>query len=343
LTFSVKPTLALVYFSQEHHLFLGVIMKILNVLLLPLVLVCGGLWAQPAPDANRNYVLGPDDGITVNVVDLAELDAKALGVIRIDHQGNIRLPLAGRIEAAGLTVEGLETEIVHRLSGIMHQPEVSVTVAEYRSHPVSVLGAVRTPGVYQVTGTKTLFEVLSLAGGLNVDASNRIKIMRANSVGPLPLANAAPDKSGEFTTAEVNVKSVMEAKNPQDNINVLSNDVITVPKADMVYVVGAVHKSGGFLLSEKEQISVLQAVSLAEGLDKIARARGARILRQAGPGMERTEVSVNVEKILDGRAQDVSLQANDILFIPNSLAKSTAARILDAALQAGTGMAIYGR
>jgi polysaccharide biosynthesis/export protein len=319
-------------------------MKILNVLLLPLVLVCSGLWAQQAPDANRSYVLGPDDGLTVNVVDLAELDAKTLGVIRIDHQGNIRLPLAGRIEASGLTVEGLETEIVNRLSGIMHKPEVSVAVAEYRSHPVSILGAVRTPGVYQVTGTKTLFEVLSLAGGLNPDASNRIKIMRAASVGPLPLANATPNKSGEFFTAELNVKSVMEAKNPQENINVLSNDVITVPKADMVYVVGAVHKSGGFLLSEKEQISVLQAVSLAEGLDnKIARAKGARILRQAGPGMERTEVNVNVEKILDGKAQDVSLQANDILFIPNSLAKSTTARILDAALQAGTGMAIYGR
>ena len=318
-------------------------MKTLNVLLLPLVLLSGGLWAQPAADANRSYVLGPDDGITVNVVDLAELDAKTLGVIRIDHQGNIRLPLAGRIEASGMTVESLETEIVHRLSGIMHQPEVLVTVAEYRSHPVSVLGAVRTPGVYQVTGTKTLFEVLSLAGGLNADASNRIKISRATSVGALPLANATRDTSGEFTTAEVNVKSVMEAKNPQENINVLSNDVITVPKADMVYVVGAVHKSGGFLLSEKEQISVLQAVSLAEGLDKIASAKGARILRAAGPGMERTEVNVNVQKILDGRDKDVSLQANDILFIPNSLAKSTTARILEAALQAGTGMAMYGR
>jgi polysaccharide export outer membrane protein len=318
-------------------------MRILNFLLLPLILVCSGLWAQPAPGSNRSYVLGPDDGITVNVVDLAELDSKTLGVIHIDHQGNIRLPLAGRIEAAGLTVESLETEIVSRLSGIMHKPEVSVSVAEYRSHPVSVLGAVRNPGVYQVTGPKTLFEVLSLAGGLNPDASNRIKIMRSTSAGPLPLANASPDKSGEFFTAELNVKSVMEAKNPKENINVLPNDVITVPKADMVYVVGAVHKSGGFALSEKEQISVLQAVSLAEGLDNVAKTSGARILRQSSPGAQRTEVAINVQKILDGRAQDVPLQANDILFIPNSLAKSASMRLLNAALQAGTGMAIYGR
>jgi polysaccharide export outer membrane protein len=206
-----------------------------------------------------------------------------------------------------------------------------------------VLGAVRNPGVYQVTGPKTLFEVLSLAGGLNPDASNRIKIMRSTSAGPLPLANASPDKSGEFFTAELNVKSVMEAKNPKENINVLPNDVITVPKADMVYVVGAVHKSGGFALSEKEQISVLQAVSLAEGLDNVAKTSGARILRQSSPGAQRTEVAINVQKILDGRAQDVPLQANDILFIPNSLAKSASMRLLNAALQAGTGMAIYGR
>jgi polysaccharide export outer membrane protein len=225
----------------------------------------------------------------------------------------------------------------------MNAPEVSVSVAEYRSHPVSVLGAVRNPGVYQVTGPKTLFEVLSLAGGLNPDASNRIKIMRATSAGPLPLANASSDKTGEFYTAELNVKSVMEAKNPEENINVLSNDVITVPKADMVYVVGAVHKSGGFPLSEKEEISVLQAVSLAEGLDSVAKTSGARILRQLSPGAQRTEVDVNVQKILDGRAQDVPLQANDILFIPNSLAKSASMRILNAALQAGTGVAIYGR
>jgi polysaccharide export outer membrane protein len=316
-------------------------MKILTHLLLPLTLICNGLWAHQL-SSNRSYVLGPDDGIMVNVVDLAELDSKALGVIRIDHQGNIRLPLAGRIEAAGLTVESLETKIAKRLSGIMYNPEVSVSVAEYRSHPVSVLGAVRNPGVYQVTGPKTLFEILSLAGGLNPDASNRIKITRATAAGPLPLPNAAPDKTGEFYTAELNVRSVMDAKSPDENINVLSNDVITVPKADMVYVVGAVHRSGGFPLAEKEQISVLQAVSLAEGLDKIASAKGARILRQASPGAERTEVAVNVEKILDGRAQDVSLQANDILFIPNSLAKSTSARILDAAIQAGTGIAIWG-
>jgi len=318
-------------------------MKIPNCLVLVLAFALSGLYADPLPTLNREYVLGPDDGLLVHVADLAEFDPKSADVIRVDHQGDISLPIAGRIKASGLTVEGLEREIAKRLSGIMNDPEVSVAVAEYRSHPVSVLGAVRNPGVYQVTGPKKLFEILSLAGGLNPDAGNRVKITRAMSAGRLPLPNATSDKTGEFYIGELNVRSVMEAKNPDENISVLSNDVVTVPKADMVYVVGAVHKPGGFPLSEKEQVSILQAVSLAEGLDKVASAKTARILRQSNPGSQRTEVVVDVAKILAGRAEDIELQANDILFIPNSLAKSASMRAFEAAIQAGTGIAIWGR
>jgi polysaccharide export outer membrane protein len=312
---------------------------------LSLVLMLGGILlpAEQPSAAGREYVLGPDDGISVNVVDVAELDAKALGIVRIDHQGNIRLPLAGRVHASGLTVEKLEKEIATQLSRIMNDPEVSVSVAEYRSHPVSVLGAVRNPGVYQVTGRKTLFEVLSLAGGLSPDAGNMVKITRLSSAGPLPLPNVTVDKSGEFGIGELNVRSVMEAKSPEENIDVFSNDVITVPKADLIYVIGAVRRSGSFPLIEKEQISVLQAVSLAEGLDRVAAAKSARILRQLTPGSERTELPINVQQILDGRAQDVALHANDILFIPTSLAKSVSIRALEAAVQAGTGIAVFGR
>jgi polysaccharide biosynthesis/export protein len=318
-------------------------MRTLTSLFLLLTLGFGGLCSERLPVSSEGYLLGPDDGLAVNVVNLAELDSKSLGVVRVDHQGNIHLPLAGRIQVSGLTVESLEKEIANRLSGIMNNPEVTVSVAEYRGHPVSVLGAVRNPGVYQVTGPKTLFEVLSLAGGLNPDASNRVKITRPISVGQLPLPNVSVDKTGEFYVAELNVRNVMEANSPEDNIGALSGDVITVPKADLVYVVGAVHKSGGFALSEKEQISVLQAVSLAEGLDKVASGKSARILRQANPGEERTELAVNVDKIMEGRAEDISLRPNDILFIPNSMAKSASMRALEAAIQAGTGIAIWGR
>jgi polysaccharide export outer membrane protein len=318
-------------------------MKI-SVFLLLLSALCSGLLpAQQTSPSAREYVLAADDGLSINVVDLAELDAKTLGVVRIDHQGNIHLPLAGRIHASGLTVEQLESEIGKHLSSIMQNPEVAVSVAEYRSHPVSVLGAVRNPGVYQVSGKKTLFEVLSLAGGLNPDAGNQVKITRLASSGKLPLPHVTTDSSGKFDVGELNVRSVVEGKSPAENIEVLPNDVITVPKAELVYVVGAVHRAGGFPLQEKSRISVLQAVSLAEGLDRVAGAKNARILREETPGAERTEMRVNVQEILAGRARDVSLQANDILFIPVSAVKSVSIRAMEAAVQAGTGIAVFGR
>ena len=317
-------------------------MKSLLLFVLSLSLASIALPVQP--DASEHgYVLGPQDSINVRVTDLDEFDPKTLGAIRIDSLGNIGLPLVGRVHAAGRTVEQLEQEIAGRLSKLMKDPEVDVSIAEFRNHPVSVLGAVKNPGVYQVTGRKTLFEVLSLAGGLNPDASNRIKITRLVSEGPLPLPNAAADPKGEFYIAELNVRDVMEAKTPAVNIDVRQNDVITVPKADLIYVVGAVHRAGGFPLNEKEHISVLQAVSLAEGLDRVASAKTARILRESAPGKERTEIAVNVQQILEGRAKDVPLQANDILFIPNSAAKSVGLRALEVAVQAGTGIAIWGR
>lgn len=293
--------------------------------------------------AVSGYILGPQDSITIRVLELDEFDPRVLGAVRIDEQGNITLPLAGRVHAAGQTTEQLETTVAARLSNVVNHPAVTVSVAEYRSHPVSVLGAVKSPGVYQVTSRKTLFEVLSLAGGLNPDASNRIKITRLASEGELPLPNVVTDTSGEFYVGELSVRDVMEAKRPDLNIDIRSNDVISVPKAELVYVVGSVHRSGGFPLNEKEHITVLQAVSLAEGLNPVNGANHSRILRQSAPGGERVEISVNVTDILAGRAKDVSLQANDILFVPNNAAKSASLRAIEAVIQTGTGLAIWGR
>jgi polysaccharide export outer membrane protein len=120
----------------------------------------------------------------------------------------------------------------------------------------------------------------------------------------------------------------------------LENDVITVPKAELVYVVGCVKKSGGFTLGEHEQISVLQALSLAEGLDHGASTKKARLLRQEGPGKERKEMAINLKPILNGSAPDVPLHANDILFIPTSTAKLATLRGVEAAIGMGT-MAVY--
>src|SRR5262249_33896746 len=155
--------------------------------------------------------------------------------------------------------EQLETELTSRFHEYLQQPLVTVSIAEYRSQPISVLGAVNNPGVHQIRGRKTLIEVLSEAGGLKPNAGNSIKGTRRKDSGVLPLPNAAADPSGEFTVGEVNTRSLMKAENPQENIAVRPNDVITVPLADLVYVVGAVKKSGGFVLTEKSSMPVLEA------------------------------------------------------------------------------------
>jgi polysaccharide export outer membrane protein len=251
------------------------------------------------------------------------------------------VPLAGRLQAAGLTVDQLEAALAARLKQYLQAPVVTVSVSEFHSQPVSILGAVGTPGVHQLRGRKTLFEVISEAGGLKNEAGNTIKITRRKEFGPIPLPGAALDASGQFFVGEVGVKSVMEARNPQENIQVEPNDVISVPRADLIYVIGAVKRAGGFVLTERDHISVLQALSMAEGLERAASAGKARILRASDGASERKEIPVDVNKILTGKASDVPMLANDILFIPNSAAKSATLRGLESALQMATGIAIY--
>jgi polysaccharide export outer membrane protein len=310
-----------------------------------LALACCGsaeMRAQaPSSRTISNYVLGPEDLISVRVQDIEEYSAQNLAPIHVDPEGEIRLPLVGRINVEGLRVDEVEAKVAKSLRRVMNNPEVTVTVTEFGSRPVSVLGAVRNPGVHQISGSKTVFEVLSLAGGLNPDAGNAIQITRRVDAGPLPLAGATKDSSGRFVVGKLNVRALMEAKDPSVNINVLPNDVITVPKAEQVYVIGAVKRPGGFILNEKEHMSALQALSLAEGLDTVAAAKSARILRPGDTTIARAEIPIDVNRLLDGSAQDVILNANDILFVPTSKAKNATMRALEAVVQIGTGMAIY--
>ena len=299
---------------------------------------------RPAPASTQApastspaYVLGPDDEITVRVLDVDEIDGTAA---RIDPSGNLDLPLVGKVKVAGESVSQLEAALTQKLAKYVRDPQVSVTVSDYKSQPVSVLGAVNTPGTYNLTGPTTLAQVLSKAGGLRNDAGNTVNITRSQTWGAIPLPNAKIDASGQFTTADVNVKSLMDAKNPRDNIMMQPTDVISVPRADLVYVVGAVNKPGGFVLNERENMSVLQAVSMSEGLTKTSSPKGAKILR-GGMTEGRKEIPVNLSKILSGNQPDVPLLANDILFVPTSGVKSAGYRVLEAAIQTGTGIAIF--
>jgi polysaccharide export outer membrane protein len=288
----------------------------------------------PAPDT---YTLGPGDQILIRAPEVEEIDNKP---IPIDMKGSINLFQVGRIQASGLTTEQLETAIAGRLKKYLVKPDVSVYLTEMRSQPVSILGEVQAPGVHQLEGKKNLFEVLSLAGGLRPEAGNVVNITRRIEWGPIPLPGAANDSTGQFSVASVQVKSVMKASNPAENILIKPNDVISVPQADTIYVIGAVKKPGAYVLGEHRTLGTLQILALAEGAEKTADTKDAKIMRVVAGSNDRSEIHVDLKAILAGKISDVPLTADDILFVPNSSAKAAGYRALDALVQGAT-LVIY--
>jgi polysaccharide export outer membrane protein len=289
----------------------------------------------PAPSG---YVLGPDDQISIRVLQAPELIDKP---VRIDSNGYIDLPYIGRVKAAGSTPETLKKELKVKFQAIVRDPELSVSIDEFRSQPVSVIGAVNTPGVVQIRGRKSLLEVLSLAGGLRQDSGNTITVTRQQEYGALGLRGEASDASGRYLTAKVDLSSLMEGRTPYANVQIQPNDVVAVSRAHMVYVLGDVSKAGGFVLSERDGVSILEALALGGGANRTAALRSARILRASAGEPHRNEVTVDIQKILDGKERDWQLNADDVLFVPSSTMKRVSARALEAALQIGTGLAIW--
>src|SRR5215469_1370531 len=174
------------------------------------------------------YVLGPEDQITIRALHVEEIGEAPM---RVGSDGYINLPLAGRVRAAGLTVRELEETITTRLREYVLDPEVNVAITEFRSEPVSVLGAVKNPGVYQVQGHKTLSEVLSMAGGMDTSAGSEVKITRDLKHGTLPVNGVTTDSSGKFSVADINLNSILKADDPNANVVIQPDDVITVPRA----------------------------------------------------------------------------------------------------------------
>lgn len=284
------------------------------------------------------YVLGPDDQIKIWSLGMEEISDKP---VRIDPSGDLDLPIIGKVHAAGLTLQQLRASLVNRFSSEVRKPQVSVEIVDFGSQPVSVMGEVSQPGVFQLHGRKTLTEVLSLAGGLSEHAGPRINISRQLQAGPIPLSNAKVDPTGKFSVAEVQVRDILTASNPAQNILICPHDVITVPTADMVFVMGEVRKPGPVVLNDRSSISVLQAVSMAEGYGPAPAPQSAKIVRIVPGSSARQEIPVNLKKILAGKAEDIGLRPNDILVVPPSASKKAMVRALEAAVQTATGVAIW--
>jgi len=306
----------------------------------------------------QDYRIGFDDVLDINVFEAQELNRE----VRVSSAGEISLPLLETVHAAGLTPRELELVLEELLRRkYMKDPHVSVFVREMQSHPVSVLGAVRKPGVFQVRGSKTLLEILSLAEGLADDAGETVIIMRGaglqNNAGrDAEMAPFAKDNAGEENTAgpdpskngfpsenivQVNLKDLLDSSDVHQNPVVNPGDIVKVLRAGIVYVVGEVQRPGGFVMKSNEKISVLQVIALGGGLTRIASKAGARIIHTDEQSGKREQTPIDLAKILAGKAPDPMLEARDIVFVPNSAAKTTFSRGVEAAAQTLTGLLIF--
>jgi polysaccharide biosynthesis/export protein len=310
----------------------------------------------PEPSDSESRI-GPDDLLDITVFEAPDLNR----TLRVSANGEISFQLLGAIKAGGLTPRQLELILQESLRRTyMKDPHVGVFVRELQSHPVSVVGAVKRPGVFQIRGTKTVLELLSMAEGLADDAGDTVLVMRgasvSHSIGKENEGTASPrtvPEAGAIAVTriptddvpdeivEINLKSLMDSVDPGFNLPIHPGDIVKVPRAGIVYVVGEVKKPGGFVLRNNENITVLQALALAEGLTRTSLKSQARIIRTDQATDKRIETPIDLGKILASKSSDTLLQPNDILFVPDSSAKSAFYRGAEAVLSTATGVAIY--
>ncbi|HUX65885.1 MAG TPA: polysaccharide biosynthesis/export family protein [Terriglobales bacterium] len=269
--------------------------------------------APPPPAAQR---LQPGDLIAISVFQAPELATEA----RLDASGAITMPAAGRVELAGRSAAAAERALAARLQAdYLKAPEVHVTVRAFAPQPVSVLGAVKAPGVYSARSYPTLVAMLAAAGGLVAPEGERILVTRAGGAAPLAL------NSEEL------------ARSPHAPVIALhAGDVVRVVPAASIYIGGDVAKPGAYLLPASG-LTLVEALSLAGGVRRDGRADHTRIVHRAPDGRVRV-TWLNANPILDGRAPDVALRPLDLVYVPHSVGRATLFRGLETVVATGSAI-----
>ena len=318
------------------------IRKVGFTLLLPAlfwVAAASGVWAQSSlsspqvPQAADSpststqstgtvLLIGGGDLLKVSIFGAPESDQE----VRVDQAGNVSLSFIGSVHVAGLTNTEAQDLIAKKLvaGGFFAQPQVSVFEKEYATQGISVLGEVQHPGVYPILGTRRLFDVISLAGGTGPKAGRLVSISHRDhpeSPRSVMLSNDANESA-------------------KSNIEVFPGDTVVVSRAGVVYVVGDVHRPSGVIMDNGTNMTVLQAIAMAEGTNPTASLNKAKLIRTTPTG--RQEMPLALKDMLSSKAPDMRLQAEDIIFVPSSAAKSVGRRTLEAIVQTASGVAIYG-
>jgi polysaccharide export outer membrane protein len=281
----------------------------------------------PTSLAGQEYRIGRDDLIEVSVFEVPGLGT----VSRVTANGKISLPLMGPVEVADHTVQEIEQTIEEALrDAYINDPHVTVFIREYASQPVSVIGAVRVPGIYQIKGQKKLLDMLALAQGLDqTGAGKSIQVLRHDS--------DAPEESRTIT---ISTEDLFQNGKSELNIPIQPGDVINVLQSGSVFVIGEVMRPGEFVLRQGKDITAAQAVALGGGFSREAKKQDCMIIRIHRDG-SKEELPVNIGKILEGSLRDVPLLPNDILFVPANKVKVGLMRVLDTTIATLSARVIY--
>jgi len=352
--------------------------------------------------SSREYTIGNGDLISISVFDVPELTRD----VRVSQSGTVSLPLIpSRLHVSGLTemqAEQMIADVLHA-NGLVSHPDIGVIVKEHKSRPITIVGAVAHPMVYEADHSVTLLEVLAEAGGISPDAGDTIIVTRPHTSSfvlvpvpapdPEPGASPAPgaalssdpvpesatvssgkepasiaDSSAFPSAAEmtqspspttaalsnpqdraapagnlisINLNDLLETGDMRNNIPLQAGDVVTVPHAGIVYVLGAVTRPGGFVLSnDRTQLTTLKILALAGGLTNVAKLDHAVIIRKDDQGKQ-TETEVDLKKVINRQAEDLQMRPSDVLYIPESRTKKALVEAAELGVAVGTAVAIY--
>jgi polysaccharide export outer membrane protein len=292
-----------------------------------------------------DYLIGSGDLLSIDVFDVPELSRET----RVNETGYISLPLMpSKVRASGLTPYQLQDKLAELLqsNGLVSTPEVSVSVKEQHSQPITVIGAVKTPMVVQALRKTTLLQALSQAGGISPEAGSTVIVTRAGADASESADSGESSASSAPQNFTINLSDILESGDARFNIPLVGGDVVSVPRAGIIYVVGAVNRPGGFLLqNDLDQMTMLKMLSLAGGTTNTAKMKNAVILRKNPDTGKRDQVPVDLSKVMHLKTQDVQMQANDILFVPDSNGLKALHRAGDVgiALTTGVGLIAAGR
>lgn len=276
------------------------------------------------PQTSPNTQITEGDLLDIVIFDTPELS----GRFRVNLKGDILLPLAGTLHVAGLTLSEITDAVAQRFKDakILVEPQVTVFVAEFNRRTITITGEVRSPGVYSITAPRTLTDTLAMAGGLNDSASRTVSIVHA----------ANPK---DIVHVTLNVGAQTPESIEQGRMQILPGDSIFVARSGVIYVVGELTRPGGYQVEHNNRLTLLEAVALAGGLTRTAKASNSRLIRRSPTGRE--ELDVNLQKVLYGGGPDMLLTDGDILFVPTSLRKEYTQAVINAAIGSATTYGIY--